>query len=162
MGGTRAGGYRKIVAANEWRLAAKWVFSIPGASRLEGTPVVVDGVMYVTTANEVYALDGRSGRQIWHYSRPLTKGVIGDAASVINRGVAVLGDRLFVATDDAHMLALHRTTGQLLWDCEIADYPGHYGTTSAPLVVKDIVLSGTSGGGEGARGLLDSFKVSTC
>jgi len=161
IGGNRHSALHEINFNNVSSLAAKWVFSIPGANRLEGTPVVVDGVMYVTTANEVYALDGRSGRQIWHYARPLTKGVIGDAASVINRGVAVLGDRLFVTTDDAHMLALHRTTGQLLWDSEIADYHEHYGTTSAPLVVKDIVLSGTSGGDEGARGLLDAFKVST-
>ena len=78
--------------------------------------------MYVAAANEVYALDARSGRQIWHYSRPLTKGVIGDAASGINRGVAVMGDRVFMATDNAHLIALDRVTGHLLWDAEMADF----------------------------------------
>ena len=137
------------------------MFNIPGSRRLEVTPVVVDGLMYVTMANEAYALDAASGRQIWHYSRPLTKGVIGDAGTAINRGVAVLGDRVFMVTDHAHLIALNRFTGQLLWDSEMADYRKHYGATSAPLVVKDLVLSGTSGGDEGARGFVDAYKAST-
>ncbi len=103
--------------------------------------------MYVTMANEAYALDAASGRQIWHYSRPLTKGVIGDAGTAINRGVAVLGDRVFMVTDHAHMIALNRFTGQLLWDSEMADFRKHYGATSAPLVVKDLVISGHIGRG---------------
>ena len=137
------------------------MFNIPGSRRLEVTPVVVDGLMYVTMANEAYALDAASGRQIWHYSRPLTKGVIGDAGTAINRGVAVLGDRVFMVTDHAHMIALNRFTGQLLWDSEMADFRKHYGATSAPLVVKDLVISGTSGGDEGARGFIDAYKAST-
>ena len=143
------------------QLAPKWMFTLPNARRLEVTPVVVDGVMYIAAANEAYALDARTGRQIWHYQRPLTKGVIGDAASAINRGVAVLGDKVFMVTDHAHMLALHRANGQLLWDTEIADYKQHYGTTSAPLVVDDLVITGTSGGDEGARGFIAAFKAST-
>ncbi len=65
--------------------------------------------MYVTSVNEAYALDARSGREIWHYSRPRSEGLAGDAASGINRGVAVLGDRVFMVTDNAHLLALHRS-----------------------------------------------------
>ena len=84
-----------------------------GGQRLEVTPIVVGGVMYVTMANEAYALDAKNGREIWHYSRPLTPGVVGDAASKINRGVAVLGDKVFMLTDNAHMIALSRTGGQL-------------------------------------------------
>lgn len=161
LSGNRHSPLREIVTSNVAHLAPKWMFPIANARRLEGTPVVVDGMMYVTTANEVYALDARSGRQVWHYARPLTKGVIGDAASAINRGVAVLGDKVFLATDHAHLLALHRLNGQLLWDSEMADYHHHYGATSAPLVVNDLVLSGTSGGDEGARGFLDAYKAAT-
>ncbi len=142
-------------------LAAKWMFPVGNSRHLEVTPVVVDGVMYVTAANEVYALDARSGRQIWHYARPLTKGVIGDAESGINRGVAVLGEKIFLATDNAHMIALDRTTGHLLWDSEMADFRKGYGATSAPLVVNDLVLSGTSGGDEGARGFVGAFRADT-
>ena len=106
--------------------------------------------MYVTNVNQVFALDAASGRQIWQYRRERTKGMAGDAASGINRGVAVLGDRVFLSTDNAHLIALHRVTGALLWDVETADYKENYGLTSAPLVVNDLVISGSSGGDEGA------------
>jgi alcohol dehydrogenase (cytochrome c) len=138
------------------------MFPIPGAPRaLEGTPIVVDGVMYVTNVNEAYALDARNGREIWHYSRPRSQGLAGDAASGINRGVAVLGDRVFMVSDNAHLFALHRFTGQLLWDVEMADSRQNYGSTSAPLVVDDLVIAGVSGGDEGVRGFLDAYKAST-
>jgi alcohol dehydrogenase (cytochrome c) len=161
LSGNRHSPLSEINTGNVSKLAPKWYFPIGNSRRLEVTPVAVDGVMYVTTANEAFALDARSGRQIWHYSRPLTKGVIGDAAGGINRGVAVLGDRVFMATDDAHVIALHRANGNLLWDARMADFRQHYGSTSAPLVVNDLVLSGTSGGDEGARGFIDAYKVST-
>ena len=161
LSGNRHSPLREINTGNVEHLAPKWMFPITNSKRLEVTPLVVDGVMYVTGANEVYALDARSGRQIWHYARPLTKGVIGDAASGINRGVAVLGDSVFLATDNAHMIALHRATGHLLWDTEMADFHKGYGATSAPLVVGDLVLSGTSGGDEGARGFVAAFSAAT-
>ena len=161
LSGNRYSPMREINTGNVAHLAPKWMFPIANSKRLEVTPVVVDGVMFVTTANEVYALDARSGRQIWHYARPLTKGVIGDAASAINRGVAVLGERVFLATDNAHLIALDRITGHLLWDAEIADFHKGYGATSAPLVVNDLVLTGTSGGDEGARGFVAAFHAAT-
>jgi PQQ-dependent dehydrogenase (methanol/ethanol family) len=161
LSGNRYSPLNEINADNVAHLAAKWIFPIGNSKRLEVTPVVVDGVMYVTAANEVYALDARSGRQIWHYGRPLTKGVIGDAESGINRGVAVLGGRVFIATDNAHLIALDRTTGHLLWDTEMADFRKGYGATSAPLVVNDLVISGTSGGDEGARGFVAAFSAET-
>ncbi len=161
LSGNRHSGLDQINTSNVTQLGARWMFNIPGSRRLEVTPVVVDGLMYVTMANEAYALDAASGRQIWHYSRPLTKGVIGDAGTAINRGVAVLGDRVFMVTDHAHLIALNRFTGQLLWDSEMADFRKHYGATSAPLVVKDLVISGTSGGDEGARGFVDAYKASS-
>src|SRR5215468_6227081 len=161
LSGNRHSPLRQIHTGNVSQLAPKWIFSIPNARRLEVTPVVVDGVMYVTTANRAYALDARSGRQIWRYQRPLTKGLVGDAAGAINRGVAILGDKVFMVTDHAHLIALHRLTGRLLWDVEMADHREHYGATSAPLVVKDLVISGISGGDEGVRGFLAAYKVST-
>ena len=160
--GNRFSPLTQIDTSNVERLAPKWMFTIPGAPRaLEVTPVVVDGVMYVTSVNEAYALDARSGREIWHYSRPRSQGLAGDAASGINRGVAVLGDRVFMVSDNAHLFALHRFTGQLLWDVEMADSRQNYGSTSAPLVVNDLVVAGVSGGDEGIRGFLDAYKAST-
>jgi putative heme-binding domain-containing protein len=111
LSGNRHNPLRQIHVGNVAQLAPRWIFSIPNVRRLECTPVVVDGVMYVTTANRAYALDARSGRQIWRYQRPLTKGLVGDAAGAINRGVAVLGDKVFMVTDNAHLIALHRLTG---------------------------------------------------
>jgi PQQ-dependent dehydrogenase (methanol/ethanol family) len=159
--GNRFSPLKQIDAGNVEHLAPKWMFPIPGARELEGTPVVVDGVMYVTSVNEAYALDARSGRELWHFSRARSKGLAGDAAGGINRGVAVLGDRVFMVTDNAHLLALHRFTGQLLWEAEMADVSQNYGATGAPLVVNGLVIAGVSGGDEGIRGFLDAYRAST-
>ena len=116
--------------------------------------------MYVTASNECFALDARSGKQLWHYSRPRTQGLVptGDAVTGINRGVAILGDRVFMVTDNAHLIALQRYTGQLVWDVEMADYKLNYGATEAPLVVGDLVISGIAGGDEGVRGFVSSVQ----
>jgi alcohol dehydrogenase (cytochrome c) len=159
--GNRHTALRQITPANVAQMRLKWVFPAGNARNLRTTPVVADGVMYVTAPNEVFALDARSGRQIWHYSRPRTSGVIGDAGAGVNRGVALHGDRLFVATDDARLLGLHRSNGQLLWETVMADYRQHYGATGAPLVVKDLVISGVSGGDEGVRGFVAAFDAAT-
>lgn len=161
LNGNRHSPLKLIHAANVAQLAPKWIFTLPDARRLQVTPIVSGGVMYVTAANEAVALDARTGRQIWHFKQPLTKGVIGDASSAINRGVALLDDKVFLVTDHAHLLALHRVTGALLWDVEVANYRQHYGTTSAPLVVNDLVLVGTSGGDEGAPGFISAHRAST-
>lgn len=172
--GNRFSPLDQIDIHNVEKLAPKWMYvigaprggdqpkrGVPSWAGLEGTPIVVDGVMYVTSVNEMYALDARSGREIWHYSRPRSQGLAGDAAGGINRGVAVLGDRVFMVTDNAHLFALHRSTGQLLWDVEMADSRQNYGSTGAPLVVNDLVIAGVSGGDEGIRGFLDAYKAST-
>jgi PQQ-dependent dehydrogenase (methanol/ethanol family) len=161
LSGNRHSALDQIKASNVAQLSPRWMYSVPNGRRLQTTPVVVDGVMYVTSANQAIALDARSGRVLWRYQRPLTRGLVGDAAAAINRGVAVLEDRVFMVTDHAHLIALHRLTGELLWDVEMADYRQHYGATSAPLVVKDLVISGVSGGDEGVRGFLSAYKVST-
>ena len=162
VSGNRFSLLTQINSSNIEHLAPKWMFSIPAAPRaLQVTPVVADGVMYVTSVNEAYALNARSGQEIWHYQRTRTPGLAGDAATGINRGVAVVGDRVFMVTDNAHLIALHRLTGQLLWDVEMADSRQNYGATSAPLVVNDLVISGVSGGDEGIRGFVDAYKAST-
>lgn len=160
-GGNRHSMLRQITPENVSQMRLKWTFPAGNARNLRTTPVVVDGVMYVTAPNEVFALDARTGRQIWHHSRPRTPGVIGDAGAGVNRGVALRGDRLYVVTDDARLLALHRANGQLLWDVVMADYRQHYGATAAPLVVDDLVISGVSGGDEGIRGFLAAFDAVT-
>ena len=92
------------------------MFTIPNLSQGQATPVVVDGVMYVSAANDLYALDAGSGRQVWNYRRPRTRGLIGVSARGVNRGVAVSGERVFMATDHAHLIALNRASGALLWE----------------------------------------------
>jgi PQQ-dependent dehydrogenase (methanol/ethanol family) len=161
LSGNRYSPLREINTENVGQLVPKWTFSMGGQRALQTTPAVVDGVMYVTAVNEVVALDARTGRQVWRYSRPRTPGLVGDAAGGINRGVAVLGDRVFLQTDNAHVIALHRLTGSLLWDSEMADSREHYGSTSAPLVVNDLVIAGVSGGDEGIRGFVDAYFAAT-
>lgn len=161
VGGNRFSTLDQIDKGNVARLAPRWVFTLSDTSRLEVTPVVVDGIMYVTAANECYALDAGNGRRIWAYRRPRTKGLAGDAAGGINRGVAVAGDRVFMVTDHAHIIALNRSTGALLWDTEMADWRQNYGATSAPLTVGRLVFSGTSGGDEGNRGFVAAFDQET-
>jgi alcohol dehydrogenase (cytochrome c) len=143
------------------RLAPRWVFTLQGSSRLEVTPVVAGGIMYVTTVNECYALDAGTGRQIWHFQRERTRGLIGNAAGGINRGVAIAGDRAFMVTDNAHLLALNRFTGELVWETEMADWHQNYNATSAPLAVGNLVISGSAGGEEGVRGFVAAFEQST-
>jgi len=162
LSGNRFSPLDQVNKSNIGQLAPKWMFPLPGAPRaLQVTPIVAGGIMYVTSVNEAYALDARNGREIWHYSRPRTPSLAGDAASGINRGVAILGDRVFLVTDNAHLLSLHRLTGQLMWDVEMADSRENYGATGAPLIVGDLVISGISGGDEGARGFLDAYRAST-
>ncbi len=160
-GGNRYTAMTQISRNNVARLSAKWIFNLPNTARLEVTPVVVDGIMYVSSANECYALDAGSGRQIWHYQRPRTRGLAGDASGGINRGVAIAGDRLFMETDSAHIIALNRSTGALLWETEMADWHQNYFATSAPLAVGNLVVSGTGGGEHGARGFVAAYDQAT-
>ncbi|HMJ82082.1 MAG TPA: PQQ-dependent dehydrogenase, methanol/ethanol family [Vicinamibacterales bacterium] len=159
--GSRYSTLAQITTGNVSRMVPKWIFSVANSSHLQVTPVVVNGVMYVTAANECYALDAGSGREIWHYRRPRTKGLVGNAAGGINRGVAVAGDRLFMVTDHAHVIALNRFTGALIWETEMADWHQNYNATGAPLVVGNLVVTGTSGGDEGVRGFVAAYDQAT-
>lgn len=115
----------------------------------------------MTSANDAFALDARTGRLIWRYSRPVSEGLVDDASSHHNRGVALWRSRVYMQTDNAHLLCLDARSGHLLWDVAYAQQNKNYGATGAPLVVKDKVLVGTSGGDDGVRGFLAAFDAET-
>lgn len=152
----------QITPGNVNKLVPQWVFHVRDANDMEVTPVVAGGVMFVTAANDAYALDARTGRTFWHYSRPITEGLIDDASSHHNRGVGLWHSRVFMETDNAHLLCLDARSGHLLWDVAYAPQDNkNYGATSAPLVVKDKVVVGTSGGDDGVRGFVVAFDAET-
>ena len=161
-GSTTANRYstlEQITKQNVSKLAPKWMFSMQGTTpNGETTPVVVQGIMYVTSANECWALDAGSGREIWHFQRQRTKGLIGNASQGINRGVAWRGDSVFMVTDNAHLLALNRFTGKLEWETVMADWHQNYNATGAPLIADNLVISGTAGGEQGVRGFVAAYN----
>jgi alcohol dehydrogenase (cytochrome c) len=159
--GRRYSSLHEITPANVAQLRAAWIFHPSNSERLEVTPVVVNGVMYVTSANHAFALDARTGRVIWHHERPASTGLLDDAAAHHNRGVGVWKNFVYMETDDAHLLCLDARSGRLLWDVMYADKTKHYGATSAPLVVKDEVIVGTSGGDSGVRGFVAAYDAVT-
>ena len=161
--GNRYSPLKEITRANVSSLKLKWVFPLQYFG-LETTPLAADGVMYVTGPSQVLALDAESGGLLWHYSRPPTAGLIGDARLGTNRGVALLRDKIFFVTDNAHLIALDRATGKLLWETPMAA-PGttgqHLGGTVAPLIVHDTVVAGVAGGDRGIRGFVAAFAPDT-
>jgi len=157
--GRRFSSLHEINRGNVAQMRAAWVFHPGNSQRLEATPVVVRGVMYVTSANDVFALDGGTGRTLWHYARPVSAGLLDDAAAHKSRGVAVWEQFVYSETDDAHLLCLDARSGNLLWDVHFADKVKQYGATSAPLVVKDEVIVGTSGGDSGVRGFVAAYDA---
>ena len=162
VNGNRHSALTQINQENVKTLALQWVYSMPYFG-LETTPLVAEGVMYITGPNQVYALDPRSGQEVWRYSRPRSTSltIAADAAKGVNRGVALLGDRVFYTTDDAHLICLDRLTGALRWDVFMPEAPQHYGATAAPLVVGDLVVAGVAGADDGIRGFLAAYKAAT-
>lgn len=159
--GRRYSSLKQITPENISALRAQWVFHSHDSNRLEVTPLVVNRTMFVTSANDAFALDARTGLELWHYKRPITEGLIDDASAHHSRGAAILGSHLYIETDNAHLLCLDAQSGKLLWDVPYAEGNKNYGATSAPLVVKDKVLVGTSGGDDGVRGFVAAFDAST-
>ena len=159
--GRRYSSLREINTGNVAQLRAAWVFHPGNSQNLEVTPLVIRGVMFITSANNVFALDARTGRTLWHYERLVSSGLLDDAAAHKSRGVAVWHDSVYAETDDAHLLCLDARSGGLRWDVEYADKRKQYGATSAPLVVKDSVIVGTSGGDSGVRGFVAAYDAVT-
>jgi alcohol dehydrogenase (cytochrome c) len=154
----------EITPANAGQLRPVWTFQTGLAGhKFEATPIVVDGVLYVSgPLNHAWAIDGRTGRQLWRYQRPLPpEEEMRVCCGQVNRGFAILGERLFMGTLDAHLVALDRASGQVLWDVELADHRGGYSSTGAPLVVDGKVIVGMSGGEFANRGFLDAYAAET-
>jgi PQQ-dependent dehydrogenase (methanol/ethanol family) len=162
--GNRHSELKQIHTGNAVNLQPAWSYSLPHLG-LQTTPLAADGILYVTAPNQVCALDARTGREIWCYVRPRAEAtkISGDAAKGAQRGVAMLGDRIFFLTDDAHMIALHRLTGALLWQVYMpaAGAPGAYGATAAPLVVGDLVIGGVGGGDAPLLGFIAAYRATT-
>lgn len=150
----------QINTSNAKELRVEWIFQNQRGMN-QTMPLAIDGILYLTTGvNHVYALDARTGRELWHYEYPLPPEVK-LVNGYINRGLAVLDGRLFMATVDAHVVALDIRNGKLLWDSEMAPNQNGYGATLAPLAVKDKVIAGVSGGEYGIRGFVDALDATT-
>ena len=148
----------QINAANAHRLVPAWTFSTGVEEAHQAPPIVNDGVMFITTPhNHVLALDARAGDLLWRYRRELPADLF--QLHPTNRGVALHGDRVYLATVDAHLVALDAHTGAVIWEREVEDYLAGYYMTLAPLVVKDQVMIGMSGGEFGIRGFIKAFDA---
>jgi len=152
---------RQINTGNVQFLHAAWIFQTDVKESQETTPIVVNGVMFVTTSfDHVYALDARTGEELWHYKHkmgPITVFCCGPN----NRGVAVYGDMVYLATLDSQLLGLDAKTGKLLWQTQIADPELGYSETMAPTAVNGKILIGTNGGEYGIRGFVKAFDAKT-
>jgi alcohol dehydrogenase (cytochrome c) len=161
ISGKRYSTLDQINATNVQKLGVAWKFPIPTSPRLQGTPLVEDGVMYMTGWNELFALDATTGSEIWSYHHRHTQGILGEAGRGSNRGVAIAGNRLFFLTDSADLLAFDKTTGAKLWEVQSGSIRDGVMASSAPLIAGDLVLIGVGGGEEGIRGFIDAYKVDT-
>src|SRR6516165_5174066 len=151
-----------IDAANVAGLKPVWVHQISEPGLIEATPLVADGVMYVTEPpSTVTALDLRSGRPLWSRSRPMPRNLRTIGFPKVNRGVALLGESVYVGTLDAHLVALDAKTGIVRWDSTVADNTRGYSITSAPLAIDGKIIIGVSGGEAGIRGFLDAYDFKT-
>ncbi|MDA1091812.1 MAG: PQQ-binding-like beta-propeller repeat protein [Acidobacteria bacterium] len=138
-----------------------WIYQASSLHKFEVSPLVVDGVMYITEVpSDATALDLRTGRPIWSYRRSLPQGIV-TCCGQVNRGVALLDDQVFLGTVDAHLVALDARSGGVRWDIEVADYTLGYSITVAPLALKDKIIVGISGGEYGIRGFLDAYDPLT-
>ena len=152
---------KQINAGNVKKLRPEFMFQTEVRESMETAPIVVDGIMYMTTSyNHVYALDAVTGKEFWHYKHKMGAFTT-FCCGPNNRGVAIEGGKLFMGTLDAKMVALDAKTGKLLWETEIADPEKGYSETMAPTVVEGKVLIGTNGGEYGIRGFVKAFDSAT-
>jgi alcohol dehydrogenase (cytochrome c) len=159
--GWRYSTLKQITAGNVSNLRMQWTFQVGDLGQFETTPLVVDGVLYGTGQNDrAFAVDARTGRAVWRYQRRLPD-KLQACCGMVNRGFAMLGNRLFMATLDAHVVALDAKTGNVLWDVAAADAKAAYTFTVAPLAVKNEIIVGVSGGEYGVRGFVDAYDAAT-
>ena len=151
-----------INVGNARNLALKWIYqSDTTYNKFQANPIVADGVMFVSEPQgRVVALDAASGKLLWAFARPVPDGLV-LCCGIMNRGVAVLEQTVFVTTIDAHLLALDMQTGQLKWEIEVADHRVGYSISSAPLAIDGRVVTGVAGGETGIRGFLAAYDAQT-
>jgi alcohol dehydrogenase (cytochrome c) len=154
--GRRHSALTQITPANVGGLTLAWAFQTGQAAAIKSSPLVVDGVMYFTVPDNVWAVDARSGQQIWHYTYPPNKGL-----HIGHRGLGMYKDWLFFLTPDAHLVSLNANDGKVRWTVEVADATKGYWTTMAPLVVGNHVIIGVSGDFDNLRGFLRSVDPET-
>jgi alcohol dehydrogenase (cytochrome c) len=165
--GQRHSPLKQLTPQNVSGLVPQWIFQtdIPGmlGRGIENTPLVVDGILYVTgNNNQAWAIDGRTGLPIWNYRRTLPNNFIASVCcGPVNRGFGILGDRLYMGTLDAHLVALDRFTGNVIWDVAVGDIKKANAITAAPLVIKNKVIIGVAGGDYSSRGYIDAYDAQT-
>jgi alcohol dehydrogenase (cytochrome c) len=154
--GRRHSALAQITPDNVHQLALAWAFQTGQPQQIKATPIVVNGVIYITTPDNLWAIDARNGRQLWRYTYPMN-----DGFHIGHRGVAVYKDFVYLTTPDAHLMALDARDGTVRWDVEIADAKKGYWSTNAPLVVRNHLIVGVSGDFDNLPGILRSFDADT-
>jgi alcohol dehydrogenase (cytochrome c) len=154
--GQHHSGLTQITPANVHQLTLAWAFQTGGAAQIKATPILVSGIVYVTMPDNLWAIDARSGRQLWHYAYPANQGF-----HIGHRGVAVYKDAVFLTTPDAHLLSLDARNGKIRWDIVIEDSKKGYWSTTAPLVIRNHLLVGVSGDFDNLPGVLKSIDPET-
>lgn len=154
--GQRHSRLTQITAANVHQMTLAWAFQTGQTQQIKATPILVNGVIYITTPDNLWAIDARSGRQIWRYTYPAN-----DGFHIGHRGVAAYKDLVYLTTPDAHLIALDARNGTVRWSVMIADAKKGYWSTNAPLVVRNHLIVGVSGDFDNLPGILKSFDPET-
>src|SRR5213592_2333171 len=154
--GQRHSRLTEITPANVHQLTLAWAFQTGQTQQIKSTPILVNGVIYVTAPDNIWALDARSARQLWRYTYPANQGF-----HIGHRGAAVYKNFVYLTTPDAHLVALDANTGKVKWDVEIADARRGFWSTNAPLVVRNHLLVGVSGDFDNLPGTLKSIDPDT-
>ena len=159
--GHRHSPLKEINTTNVARLKPVWIYQMLDPGKVQTSPIVVDGTLYITEKSHVVtALDGKTGRPLWSYRRAVSPDARGCCGQP-NRGLAILDDTLFLGTMDSRLVALDMSTGKARWETTVADPKLGYSITAAPLAVKDKVIVGIAGGEFGIRGFLDAYDAKT-
>ena len=151
----------QVNTSNVGKLRIAWMRQVDETDTFETSPIAVDGTLFVTEPpNIVEALDAATGRALWSYRKELPKD-LRLCCGKVNRGLAILGNTVYYASTDAHLIALDARTGSVRWDVTMADYKNGYSSTGAPLAVKDKIITGMAGGEYGVRGFIDGYDAKT-
>ena len=154
--GQRHSRLSEITPSNVHELTLAWTFQTGQNQQIKATPILVNGVIYITTPDNLWAFDARSAHQLWHYTYPPNGGF-----HIGHRGVAVYKDAVYMTTPDAHLIALDANSGKVRWNVEIADAKKGYWSTNAPLVIRNHMLVGVSGDFDNLPGILKSIDPET-